>query len=69
MAFGYDMDNMKACAWVEGEMPLTRWDDAIRDRMDSFGTQRDPDRFLAAMRRGFGAAKAYGCGLLLVRQV
>ena len=28
VAFGYDMDNMKARAWVEGEMPLWRLDDA-----------------------------------------
>ena len=27
-AFGYDMDNMKARAWVEGEMPLWTFDDA-----------------------------------------
>lgn len=27
-AFGYVMDNMKARAWVEGEMPLWRFDDA-----------------------------------------
>ena len=26
-AFGYDMDNMKARAWVEGEMPLWSFDD------------------------------------------
>ena len=36
VAFGYDMDNMKACAWLEGEMPLTAWDDAMRDRMEGF---------------------------------
>ena len=28
----------------------------------------DPEAFLAAIARGFGAAKAYGCGLLLVRR-
>ncbi len=27
-AFGYDMDNMKARAWIEGEMPLWTFDDA-----------------------------------------
>ena len=26
--FGYDMDNMKACAWVEKEVPIWRFDDA-----------------------------------------
>ena len=29
-AFGYDMDNMKARAWIEGEMPLWRSDVAAR---------------------------------------
>ena len=31
-------------------------------------TVEDPSRFLAAILRGFGAAKAYGCGLMLVRR-
>ena len=30
VAFGYDMDNMKARAWVESEMPLWRFDDAAK---------------------------------------
>lgn len=29
---------------------------------------RDPGAFLAGITRGFGAAKAYGCGLMLVRR-
>lgn len=29
----------------------------------------DPDAFLAAIRRGFGKAKAWGCGLMLIRRV
>lgn len=29
---------------------------------------RDPAAFLAGMARGFGAAKAYGCGLMLIRR-
>lgn len=39
VAFGYDMDNMKACAWVEGEMPLLQWDASVRDRLESFVRQ------------------------------
>ena len=36
-AFGYVMDNMKARAWVEGEMPLWRLDDAAtRKWVESF---------------------------------
>jgi CRISPR system Cascade subunit CasE len=28
----------------------------------------EPTRFLECILRGFGAAKAYGCGLMLIRQ-
>ena len=31
-------------------------------------TVEDPSRFLPAILRGFGAAKAYGCGLMLIRR-
>ncbi|HET9848469.1 MAG TPA: type I-E CRISPR-associated protein Cas6/Cse3/CasE [Candidatus Dormibacteraeota bacterium] len=31
-------------------------------------TVADADRFLASVLRGFGAAKAFGCGLMLIRQ-
>lgn len=31
-------------------------------------TVRDPARFLAAVGRGFGRARAFGCGLMLVRR-
>jgi CRISPR system Cascade subunit CasE len=29
---------------------------------------RDPERFVAAVGRGFGRAKAFGCGLMLIRR-
>ena len=35
-AFGYDMDNMKARAWMEGEMPLLRFDDSTREWLEQF---------------------------------
>ena len=35
-AFGYDMDNMKARAWSEGEMPLWRLDDETREWFGEF---------------------------------
>jgi len=35
-AFGYDMDNMKARAWMEGEWPLLRFDDTTRDWLAKF---------------------------------
>jgi CRISPR system Cascade subunit CasE len=28
----------------------------------------DPSRFLVSIQRGFGAAKAFGCGLMLIRR-
>ena len=31
-------------------------------------TVSDPDTLLPAIARGFGAAKAYGCGLMLIRR-
>ena len=31
-------------------------------------TVGDPDSLLPAIARGFGAAKAYGCGLMLIRR-
>ena len=36
VAFGYDMDNMKARAWIEGEMPLWRSDEAVREWTGNF---------------------------------
>ena len=35
---------------------------------DGLLTVSDPGAFLAAIATGFGAAKAYGCGLLLIRR-
>ena len=31
-------------------------------------TVHDPSRFLASLARGYGAAKAFGCGLMLIRR-
>ena len=36
---------------------------------DGILTVTDPAPFLPAIARGFGAAKAYGCGLMLIRRV
>lgn len=35
---------------------------------DGMLTVADPDAFLAAVSHGFGASKAYGCGLMLIRR-
>ena len=36
IAFGYDMDNMKARSWVEAEMPLWRLDGDIQEQLGDF---------------------------------
>lgn len=38
-AFGYDMDNMKARAWVQGEMPLWPLEDDDREPIEKFVEQ------------------------------
>ena len=35
---------------------------------EGFLTVRDPGSFLAGIARGFGPAKSYGCGLMLIRR-
>lgn len=35
---------------------------------DGILTVSDPDSFLAAIARGFGGAKSFGCGLMLIRR-
>ena len=32
-------------------------------------TIRDPEQFLTAQKAGFGRARAFGCGLMLIRRV
>lgn len=44
----------------KGEMRIATLD------YDGILTVTDPDRFVAALARGFGRAKAYGCGLMLI---
>ncbi len=36
VAFGYDMDNMKARAWLEGEVPLWHFDDDVEEWLCKF---------------------------------
>ena len=36
---------------------------------DGVLTVDDPGQFIAAIARGFGSARAYGCGLMLIRRV
>ena len=39
--------------------------------LDFLGTIEvtEPDQFLEALHRGFGRAKAFGCGLMLIRRL
>ncbi len=36
VAFGYDMDNMKARAWLEAEWPLWNFDEDVKERLRGF---------------------------------
>ena len=43
---------------------------AVFGMLDISGTLevRDPSTFLASLSRGFGRARAFGCGLMLIRR-
>ena len=56
-AFGYDMDNMKARAWNEGEMPLWHLDRETRDWLVHF-VQRVTAGAATVSRRVVAAVKA-----------
>jgi CRISPR system Cascade subunit CasE len=52
-------------------IPRATGDPAIFGMLDISGvlTIQDPVRFLAAQEAGFGRARAFGCGLMLIRRV
>ena len=57
-AFGYDMDNMKARAWIEGEMPLLHVAPETRDWLGAFIRQvtRGADTVSRLVKNGVKAA-------------
>ena len=52
-------------------MPRQRGKPAVFGVLDMSGVVEitDPERFLAKLRQGFGRARAFGCGLMLIRRV
>ena len=66
-AFGYDMDNMKARNWVEGEMPLLQLADSLqRERLEALArdlvaaAEKAAGWLVAAVRAAAYAEKAPG---------
>ena len=55
VAFGYDMDNMKARAWIQSEMPIWIAEDGLRERIE---------RFVEHVAKGAGTV-----GMLLTRSI
>jgi CRISPR system Cascade subunit CasE len=52
-------------------MPRQNGKPAVFGVLDMSGVLEvnDPERFLAKLRQGFGRARAFGCGLMLIRRV
>ncbi len=61
VAFGYDMDNMKARSWNEGEMPLWRLNDTAREEFVDYFIQRVTGGAATVARQVTGAVKAALC--------
>ncbi|MCY4599078.1 MAG: type I-E CRISPR-associated protein Cse1/CasA [Acidobacteria bacterium] len=61
VVFGYDMDNMKARAWTEGEMPLWRLNDATRQELVESFIKRATGGAATVARLVTGAVKAALC--------
>ena len=55
VAFGYEMDNMKARAWIQSEMPIWIAEDGARERIE---------RFIEHVAKGAGTV-----GMLLTRSI
>lgn len=72
---GFSLDAAVALAYRPVRIPRDAAPGRARDdirfsAVDLEGqlTVRDPDAFLGALRAGFGKAKAFGCGLMLIRR-
>lgn len=68
--FGIDLDQVHVAAeeWVH--IPREQGRPIVFSALTLQGglTVTDPTRFIAAIVHGFGAAKAFGCGLMLIRR-
>jgi CRISPR system Cascade subunit CasE len=68
--FSIDRDRLHIDGYDKVRIPRDGTRAIVFSSMDFQGvlTVHDPARFLAGMLRGFGAAKAFGCGLILIRR-
>ena len=68
---GFDLDNMDLGDYRVLKVGRPRGHHLTFGVLDVSGrlTVRDPEQFVDALVVGFGRAKAYGCGLMLVRRV
>lgn len=74
-AAGFEVEGATALGYRQLRLPRDDGEGRHRDdirfsTVDLEGTLTvtDPQIFLAAIRRGFGKAKAFGCGLMLIRR-
>ncbi len=68
---GFGIDGDTALDGYQRErIPRDGARDIVFGRMDKTGrlTVQDPTRFLAGLAAGFGRARAFGCGLMLIRR-
>lgn len=66
--FDLDRDATRVIAYRRVALPRSRGRPVVFGQVDYEGalTVRDPAAFRAALRDGFGRAKAFGCGLMLL---
>ena len=69
--FQVDPGAVRVDGYVQHRMPRPRSGTMSYSTLEFDGILRveDPPAFLRAVTRGFGSAKAYGCGLMLLRRV
>ena len=68
---GFDVGNVDIDGYQQHSIPRRGAAEPMRfSTLDIEGVLhvRDPRLFLSAVLRGFGSAKAYGCGLMLIRR-
>ncbi len=64
-------ERLRVDGYAQIEIPRGRRGRPVRFSVldfDGLLEVRDPERFLASVRHGFGKAKAFGCGLMLIRR-
>lgn len=64
-------DGLRVDGYLRRRVARESGEPVMFSTLDFDGTLKviDPDLFVAAVRRGFGSAKAWGCGLMLIRRL